>query len=1062
MKHILKRGLALLCMLTLLLGVLPVGASAAELGEFTVLSTTDMHGRCWDTNLLTGGSVSNSMLNVATAVAKIRSEKSNVILIDNGDTYQGTPVSSYQLSQQAAGLTTDPNPMALSLAEIGYDVSVLGNHEFNYAWSTMGDVRTYLESKGVSTVTANLYYDGSDGVHAKGENVFTPYVMQTVTADGKDYKIAVIGFENTDCPRWDVADNYPGIVFTHPDNTYGSMAWEAERYIAKAKADGADAIIVAYHSGLGTSVKPEEIQFGVNSENQILSMIANTEGIDLVIAGHDHSSSYSGTKYADKNGKEVPVVNGGGVNLTCTTFSITDSGIVFKEHKDLSLSSYAADTALKAKIQPYAEAADAYVSQTVGSLTGTWNTVANYYLEQSDAMDLINRAQIAQGSLHMAEKYDTAEKVSALYAETGLDHLTVDVSSTSVVITSGYKVQAGEMSMKDIYKLYRYDNTLYLVPLTGQQIKDIMEFNASERLSVNTASGQAVFGTKGDNFTNPVFYGLDFTYDMSKEAGSRVVIEKFADGRAFDLNKTYLMAINNYHLGNGPFADYSTEDAVWSQSEDMEGGVVQDLIAEFLRANPDGVSPAPSKWSLTYTGEISTGTADGAYIADLITDAADLADGDKVFILHVAGSQLVSTVADGSKLAPSADVTLGDKQLGTSDETTMFTLKKGSDGYLRFVGADGTYLTSAPTGNGLSMSAENEYSLWELEAKEGSTGIFHVHSVNAAYNGNTNQYLEFYSGFTTYGFQSGGGAYEYMIFRLSGSGPKPTEPTEPTSPTEPTEPTNPTNPITPCSHTYQASAVAATCTEPGYTLYTCSKCGESYRSSFVPALGHNFVNGTCTRCGAADPDYVPVDEPTEGRPLYASFRDLEKEAWYRDGIVYALKNGLMNGVDKYVFDPDGEVTRAMLVTILYRAAGSPNAKGLKIPFEDVEPGTWYTDAVAWAADRNIVLGVSDTEFAPDASITREQLAAILYRYVGEPAPAGNLAAYIDAKEVSSYAINALKWAIGEKIITGIDNRLAPQETATRAQIATVFFRFLDPVAAQESQERLENDPNPYD
>ena len=95
MKHILKRGLALLCMLTLLLGVLPVGASAAELGEFTVLSTTDMHGRCWDTNLLTGGSVSNSMLNVATAVAQIRSEKSNVILIDNGDTYQGTPVSSY-------------------------------------------------------------------------------------------------------------------------------------------------------------------------------------------------------------------------------------------------------------------------------------------------------------------------------------------------------------------------------------------------------------------------------------------------------------------------------------------------------------------------------------------------------------------------------------------------------------------------------------------------------------------------------------------------------------------------------------------------------------------------------------------------------------------------------------------------------------------------------------------------------------------------------------------------------------------------------------------------------
>ena len=216
MKHILKRGLALLCMLTLLVGVLPLSASATELGEFTVLSTTDMHGRCWDTNLLTGGSVGNSMLNVATAVEQIRSEKSNVILIDNGDTYQGTPVSSYQLSRQAAGLTTDPNPMALSLTEIRYDFSVLGNHEFNYGWDTMEEVRDYLCMAGVLTVTANLYYDGSDGVHAKGQNVFSPYILQTVTAGDKGYRVAIIGFENTDCPRWDVADNYPGIVFTHP------------------------------------------------------------------------------------------------------------------------------------------------------------------------------------------------------------------------------------------------------------------------------------------------------------------------------------------------------------------------------------------------------------------------------------------------------------------------------------------------------------------------------------------------------------------------------------------------------------------------------------------------------------------------------------------------------------------------------------------------------------------------------------------------------------------------------------------------------------------------------
>ena len=267
MKHILKRSLALLCMLALLVGVAPMAltASAAEVSEFTVLSTTDMHGRCWSTNILNDTTAKNTMLNVSTAVASVRAEKENVILIDNGDTYQGTPVSSYQLSLQKQGETELPNPMALSLKEIDYDAAVIGNHEFNYAWELMNDVRTYLadgtKGNAVDTICANLYYDGTDGVHTAGENVFTPYIFRDITVGEKTYKIAIIGFENTDCPRWDVPDNYPGIVFTHPDNTYGSMAWEANRYVKQVQDAGADFVIVSYHSGLGADVKPEDIVF---------------------------------------------------------------------------------------------------------------------------------------------------------------------------------------------------------------------------------------------------------------------------------------------------------------------------------------------------------------------------------------------------------------------------------------------------------------------------------------------------------------------------------------------------------------------------------------------------------------------------------------------------------------------------------------------------------------------------------------------------------------------------------------------------------------------------------
>lgn len=420
-----------------------------------------------------------------------------------------------------------------------------------------------------------------------------------------------------------------------------------------------------------------------------------------------------------------------------------------------------------------------------------------------------------------------------------------------------------------------------------------------------------------------------------------------------------------------------------------------------------------------------------------------------------------------------ATATLADGKLTTSATNVALFKIETADGVTTFKTADGKYLYADGTNVRLADAA-SEYTNFVLED---TTGGQFIKCATAQYNGNP-QYIEYYASksvFSVFGMGTDTTIFTFAFYPLAtGETPttptEPTNPSEPTTPTEPTEPTEPTTPTestTACNHTYVDTKVGATCAQPGYTLHTCSKCGYSYRSAFTETLSHSFSGGICVNCGAEDPNYVDPtpDIPYDDSPLYASYKDLEKEAWYRSGIVYALHQGLMNGVGKeneHIFDPSGKVTRAMVVTILYRAAGSPSAKGLALPFEDVETGSWYTSAVAWAADQGIVLGVSDTEFDPHSPITREQLAAILYRYAGEPAAQGNLSAYIDAKNVTEYAISALKWAIGEKIITGIDNRLAPQETATRAQIATVFFRYLDPVAAKEAQERLENDPNPYD
>ena len=184
-------------------------------------------------------------------------------------------------------------------------------------------------------------------------------------------------------------------------------------------------------------------------------------------------------------------------------------------------------------------------------------------------------------------------------------------------------------------------------------------------------------------------------------------------------------------------------------------------------------------------------------------------------------------------------------------------------------------------------------------------------------------------------------------------------------------------------------------------------------------------------------------------PLGA-FGDLTATAWYHDGVHYCLENGLMRGVSGGKFLPDGSTTRAQLVTILWRLEGSPETTGA-VRFGDTAGGAWYTEAVRWAVGCGVVKGYDNECFGPDDAVTREQMAAILYRYAqhkGYDVSAGedtNILSFDDAFAVSEYAIPAMQWACGSGTVHGIarDGRmlLAPRDTTTRAQTATLLMRF---------------------
>ena len=242
------------------------------------------------------------------------------------------------------------------------------------------------------------------------------------------------------------------------------------------------------------------------------------------------------------------------------------------------------------------------------------------------------------------------------------------------------------------------------------------------------------------------------------------------------------------------------------------------------------------------------------------------------------------------------------------------------------------------------------------------------------------------------------------------------------------------------THTWDAGVVTQkpTAAEPGVRTYTCTICNEQKTES-IPATG---VPDTCPG-GPTCPGYAFRDMPAP-------------DSWAHAGLDYCIYSGYINGLSATTVDPSGTCTRAQLVCILYRIQGEPKVvegyelDKLRAPFDDVPRGQWYTNAILWAKLTRIVNGTSATTFDPSGQITREQLAAILYRYTAKYAPdatgnAASLADYPDAGSVSAYARDAMAWAVGNGLIKGLPHDktdyLEPGGSTTRAQVATILMRY---------------------
>ena len=304
-----------------------------------------------------------------------------------------------------------------------------------------------------------------------------------------------------------------------------------------------------------------------------------------------------------------------------------------------------------------------------------------------------------------------------------------------------------------------------------------------------------------------------------------------------------------------------------------------------------------------------------------------------------------------------------------------------------------------------------------------------------------------------------------------------------------------------CTHAYDAAVTPPYCTGAGYTVYACRNCTDRYVADVKAALGHDFADGVCTRCGEADPDYVPpidravlqaaiaaaeqldtagytdesvaaftkaladakgaleadtqaavdkaaadldaavkalVEKPNE--PPFR-FDDVRDEGQYFFAPVYwAVDRGVTKGTSETQFSPDAGCTRAQAVTFLWRAAGQPEPGRTDSPFEDVKEGTYYYKAVLWAVEKGVTTGTSATTFRPDATCTRAQIVTFLWRAQDQPEPWNSSNPFSDVK-AEDYFCKAVLWALEKGVTRGTsDTRFSPNATCTRAQIVTFLYR----------------------
>lgn len=549
----------------------------------TVMGTSDLHGYIenWDyfTNAEYDDAAHNDvgLAKISSLVNQVRADRGeeSTLLIDNGDTIQGTSLTDYYANVSPVDETGETHPMAAAMNAMDYDATTLGNHEFNYGVPLL---RTYEDQLDFPLLGANV----KDWT--TGEDAFTPYVLKTVKVKGqKPIRVGILGLTTPGSAIWD-KNNVEGEL------RFLDMVEQARKYVPEMKAAGADVVVVSSHSGLsGTS----SYDAGLPIENASTLIAEQVPDIDAVLAGHEHREIPERFVTNKQTGEQVLLTEpkNWGMRLSVMDFELTKVrgqwDVTSANSELLNMNTVPADPTISAIAAEQHRTTIDYVNTAIGTATETMSA-AESRIRDTAVMDFVNEVQA--GAVGKALE--------------GTPNADLPVLSIVAPFNRAAVIPEGPVTIRDMAGLYVFPNTLFGVELTGAQVKDYLEYSAkyfnqvAPGAPVDPATLTNAAGTPDYNYD--MMSGVSYDIDISKPVGQRIVGLSY-NGVPIDLAQRFAVATNNYRQsGGGNFPHIATAPVLVNQTTEIRQLLIDYLIAE---GTIDPAGFFEENWKLTRNGE---------------------------------------------------------------------------------------------------------------------------------------------------------------------------------------------------------------------------------------------------------------------------------------------------------------------------------------------------------------------------------------------------------------------------------------------------------------------------